>query len=76
MRCRRNAVGPRIKFLREQKMLSQEQMAAKLGVRGWDATRFMVAKIETGLRCVTDKELMVIAKVLKVPIQEIFADVM
>ena len=75
MRRHRNAVGPKIKVLRNQKKLSQEQMAAKLGVLGWDATRFMVAKIETGLRCVTDQELIVIAKVLKVPIEEIFADV-
>lgn len=75
MRRHRNAVGPRIKVLREQKKLSQERMAAKLGVVGWDATRFMVAKIETGLRCVTDQELIIIAKVLNVPIQEIFVGV-
>ena len=46
-------------------------LAAKCGVLGWDISRGTLAKIESQVRCVTDKELVVLAKALKVAPNEL-----
>ena len=62
----RNIVGPSIRLAREDLELTQEQLAAKLGVAGLHAyDRVTVAKIEAQIRSVHDYELAVIARVLK-----------
>lgn len=63
----RNIVGPAIRLAREDRRLTQEQLAARLGVAGLHAyDRVTVAKIEARIRSVHDYELVVIARVLKV----------
>jgi hypothetical protein len=39
---------------------------------GWDLSRATLSKIEAQLRCVTDGELEILAKALKVEIAELF----
>lgn len=59
--------------LRFERGLSQANVAARLNRLGWeDASRFLIAKIEGGSRQVTDKDLVLLAKVLKAPISEFF----
>lgn len=44
--------------------VSQEVLAARAQAMGWDIGRDVIAKIELGERCVTDKELEQLAKLL------------
>jgi transcriptional regulator with XRE-family HTH domain len=43
---------------------SQEQLAGKCQLQGWDASRDVIARIELQNRLVTDWELVVLAKAL------------
>ena len=70
----RNYIGPKIRSLRNAKNWTQEVLVARCGVAGHDITRGTLAKIEAGIRGVSDVELFVIAKVLGVKIEELFPD--
>lgn len=61
-----NVVGPQVQRLRMQAGLSQDELAARCGVAGWDISRGTLAKIEARVRCVSDVELWALAQVLKV----------
>lgn len=65
----KNIVGQRIREARRKfkPRLSQEELAARLELDGWNISRSVLAKIEAGSRTVTDYELMALAKALKVP---------
>jgi transcriptional regulator with XRE-family HTH domain len=63
-----NIVGPQIRKLRYQQGLTQEMFAARCSILGWDLSRGTLSKIEAQLRCVTDAELVMLAKVLKVEV--------
>lgn len=65
-RC--NASGQKIKELREQYGLSQEQLAAKLQLSGLNLNQKAISRIETGDRIVPDFELLYFSEVLGVPI--------
>ena len=68
-----NVVGPAIRRIRYQKGWTQEVLAAKLTtLTGWDISRGTLSKIEAGLRCVTDEEIMCFAKALAVKIDDLF----
>jgi len=66
----RNIVGQRVRLarLRSKPRMTQAILATKLQLDGWDADRVMVAKIEIGLREVTDYELVMLAKALSVSV--------
>jgi transcriptional regulator with XRE-family HTH domain len=66
-----NIVGPQIRKLRYQQKLSQAMFTARCALRGWDLSRSTLAKIEAQLRCVTDSELVILARALKVEVKEI-----
>lgn len=63
-----NIVGPQIRKLRYQQGMTQEMFAARCSILGWDLSRATLSKIEAQLRCVTDAELVILAKVLKVDV--------
>jgi transcriptional regulator with XRE-family HTH domain len=67
-----NIIGPQVRKLRNERDLTQEQLAARLQVLGLDISRAGLSKIEAGLRCVADAELPVIAEALKVGIADLF----
>ena len=67
-----NVVGPQIQRLRVHAGLTQDALAAKCGVAGWDVSRGTLAKIEARVRCVNDAELFVLARVLKTEINAFF----
>lgn len=71
-RYSRNIVGPQIRKLRYQQGLTQELLAARCGAKGLDLSRTMLAKIENGLREVTDRELVQLARALRVDLIELF----
>lgn len=67
-----NIVGEQVRKLRYACEWTQEALAAKCNVLGWDISRGALAKIESGLRCVTDAELFVLAKVLKIELRDLY----
>lgn len=67
-----NIVGPVVRRLRMAAGLSQEALAAKLQVAGWDLTWGGLSKIEARLRRVNDAELLVLAKVLKCGVADLY----
>ncbi|MDR1281291.1 MAG: helix-turn-helix transcriptional regulator [Opitutaceae bacterium] len=66
MNASKNASGPTVKLYRDKLGLSQEELAVKCQLMGWLIGRGVIAKIETGTRCVDDIELLKLAKVLGV----------
>lgn len=68
---RLNAVGPEIRKLRVQRGWSQETLAAKLQIQGWDLSRSGVAKLETQRIRVSDIHLLRLAEVFSVGISEL-----
>lgn len=68
----RNAVGPTIRRLRTAKEFSQERLTVECARLGYDLPRATLAKIEAGIRAISDVELFVIAQALKVEITELF----
>ena len=64
----KNAIGPKLMRIRSRLGLSQEKLAAKCQLAGWDVSRDIVARIELQIRRVTDLELLEIARILKVPV--------
>ncbi len=66
-----NVIGTRLRDLRLQKGLTQDQLAAKCGVLGWDISAGTLAKVETHLRSAFDCELIVLARALRVSVGDL-----
>ena len=67
-----NIIGRQVGKLRNQRGLSQNQVAMKCQRMGWDVSRTIIAKIESGIRCVSDSELLLLAKALEVSVSDLF----
>lgn len=67
-----NLVGPVVRKLRMDAGLSQEALAARLQVVGWDISRAGLSKIEARLRRVNDAELLLLARVLKCGVADLY----
>jgi transcriptional regulator with XRE-family HTH domain len=65
-------VGPQVRKLREEKGWSQDELAVKLQLFGWDSSRLSVTRLENQERRVPDVELFVFAKVLGVTTDHLF----
>ena len=65
-------IGQNIHALREKVNITQEQLAAKLQIRGCDITRSAVAKIEVGQRHLYPDEILLIKEILGVKYEDIF----
>jgi transcriptional regulator with XRE-family HTH domain len=72
----RNIVGRRVRQARLTKKakMTQQQLAARLQVLGMTLDRAGVAKIETGIREVTDIEVVMLAKALDVSVAWLMDD--
>lgn len=67
----KNIVGPKVRETRVRLGWSQQKLAAKCQVAGWDITRSIVAAIEGRVRWVGDFELVLLAHVLHVPLTDL-----
>lgn len=67
-----NVVGPNVRRIRESQRMTQEELVARCHLGGWDITRSTLAKIESQVRRVTDEEVDLLAKALKVKIAELY----
>lgn len=67
----RNVLAGRLRQAREKLGWSQSDLARELQLLGWDAGRTLITKIELRERCVTDYELIVLAQVLSVSLDDL-----
>ena len=68
----KNIVGKKVKQLRKQKNMSQQQLSDKLETLAIYICRGSISRIEDGSRTVTDIELFGLSQVLSTPIEEFF----
>lgn len=64
-----NIIGERLKEYRKQNKITQEDLSARLQLRGFTLDRTAISKIERGERFVPDYEVVAIAKSLKVGVK-------
>ena len=67
-----NVIGPQLRQQREAMGMTQDQLAAKCQVLGFDLTRGTLAKIESRVRSVSDHEIPFLAKALNIPMVALF----
>ena len=66
-----NLIGTQVSKARTDLGLSQAGLAAKCQRKGWDLSRDVLARIESGIRGITDKEMAIFCDVLGMPVQEL-----
>jgi len=67
-----NLIGPQVRKWRASKGWSQAAFAIRLQLRGWSISRDSVASLESQRRRVPDCELLFLARVLEVPLDDLF----
>ena len=66
-----NIVGNQVRRLRKVGGLTQDDLAARCTLLGFEIGRATVSHIETGLRGVSDLEMVMLATALRVPVTEL-----
>lgn len=70
-----NVIGPQVRRLRSQRNWSQNDFAIKLQLLGMEnATRCKVSKIEARIVCVSDDDLIFLARGLGVSVEDLYPD--
>lgn len=69
---KKNLVGNKVRQLRKEKNLSQQQLSEKLETLAIYICRGSISRIEDGSRTVTDIELFGLSQILSTPIEEFF----
>lgn len=67
-----NIVGKNIERLRKEQGIKQKDFISRMQVMGCDINPSSFSKLEGQIRTATDKEILVIAKILNVDIKELF----
>lgn len=67
-----NLIGRKLRKIRKQKKMSQQEVSNKLELMGVYVCRGSVSRIEDLSRTVTDIELYAFSEVLGVPVNELF----
>ncbi len=66
-----NAIGPLVRKHRTRQELTQQAFATRCNLVGFDIGRETVSQIERGARGVSDLEMMLLAKALKIKVTEL-----
>lgn len=69
-----NMVGRNIETLRKLRGIKQKDFIAKMQVLGCDINPTSYSKLEGQIRSATDKEIFAIAKILGVPMEDLFTE--
>ncbi|TLD71286.1 helix-turn-helix transcriptional regulator [Phragmitibacter flavus] len=69
---KRNLIGPQVRKLRDQRRWTQEELAVRLQMVGFDVSRGSLAKIESRLVWVGDYELLYFMKVFRVSYEALY----
>ncbi len=67
-----NLIGKKVEAIRKERNIKQKDFIAKLQMAGLDINPTSYSKLEGQVRDATDKEVFIIAKVLQIPIEELF----
>ncbi|MBO5357326.1 MAG: helix-turn-helix transcriptional regulator [Clostridia bacterium] len=67
-----NLIGKNVEQIRKAKQIKQKDFIAQLQVAGLNINPTSYSKLEGQIRVATDKEILVIARVLQVDINELF----
>ncbi len=67
-----NMVGRNIERIRKMRKIKQKDFIAQIQVMGCDMNPTSYSKLEGQVRSATDKEIYTIAKILNVPMEELF----
>lgn len=67
-----NMIGKNVERLRKERNIKQKDFIANMQVLGCDINPTSYSKLEGQVRCVTDKEIYVIAKILRVSMEDLF----
>ncbi|MGJ8634602.1 MAG: helix-turn-helix domain-containing protein [Luteolibacter sp.] len=70
-KLRRNTVGPNVRAIRQDLGITQSNLAAKCNLVGFDVGRESISQIERQVRGVSDIEMILIARALKVSLDEL-----
>jgi transcriptional regulator with XRE-family HTH domain len=71
-----NLIGPALRHLRQTQGLNQAMLAARCVRRGWwSCTENTISKIETGVRCITDRELVMLSEALRAKLRDLLPDI-
>jgi len=68
----KNMIGKKVKQLRKERHLSQQDLSARLETMAIYICRGSISRIEDQSRTVTDIELFGLSEILSVPIEEFF----
>ena len=68
---RNNLCGRKVALLRSDMGISQRELADQLQIAGLDIDKNAIQRIEAGKRFVTDIELKIISKVLKISVTDL-----
>lgn len=68
----KNIIGSNLRRLRIEQDLTQDALAARCQLQGWDLSRATLAKIEAGIRRVNDAEVLMFSRTLKVEVADLF----
>lgn len=71
----KNVLGARVRKLRDAAGLSQQQCADSCQRLGWDLSRGTFAKLEAGLRHVNDGEVLILSRVLKCSLEDLYGGI-
>lgn len=67
-----NVVGDQVRRIRSERAWSQEDLARRCNLIGWDISRSTLSKIEAKLRLLTDAETFALAFVLDVELAALY----
>ena len=68
-----NVIGHKIKEIRKQNKITQEDLCARLQVLGYNMNRSDISKIENGKKFVSDFEVYGFSKALKVKLENLYS---
>lgn len=68
----KNLIGKKVRMLRKEKNMSQQELSAKLETMAVYICRGSISRIEDQSRTVTDIELYGLSQVLSTPIEDFF----
>ena len=69
-----NMVGKNIERLRKERGIKQKDFIARIQTMGCDMNPTSYSKLEGQVRSATDKEIFVIAKILNIKMEDLFAN--
>ena len=69
-----NIIGNRIKTIRLNQKITQEDLCARMQILGFQISRSDISKLENGKKLITDFEIIGFSKALKVSILDLFKD--